>query len=359
MARGNPLTDLSGQRSRAHSTVSAPPVLPGSGGVPPETVTADRLGFPSQRKSRSGGGEDTRVRVIVVEGSTEAPGCPDRLDAEFNVITRLRSGDDLAHLHITLALAQPKLLLIKAHLDDIDYRLVELCRAHRVGVLVLARPVYGLLGSMRLYRFGGLPWLRLRGRRSLCGTIAKRALDIGLVMAGAPVLAPLMVLIALIICWDGPPFYFQHRVGKRGHVFRLIKFRTMTVDAERNTGPVLSCEDDSRVTWVGRYLRRYRLDELPQLWNVLRGDMSLVGPRPERPEFVDGFRKLSHIPHYDLRHLIRPGLTGIRQLTGGYTSSVEESLRCDLLYASIQSPGLDLKLLALTFADMLRGFPRG
>ena len=139
----------------------------------------------------------------------------------------------------------------------------------------------------------------------------------------------------------------------------MIKFRTMRVDAERETGPVLSGEGDLRVTRVGRYLRRYRLDELPQVWNVLRGDMTLVGPRPERPEFVEEFRELPHIPHYDLRHLIRPGLTGIRQLTGGYTSTVEETLRCDLLYVSTQSLRLDLKLLALTFIDMLGGFPRG
>lgn len=358
MARGIPLTGSFGEPGPARAAAGGPSAPPEGGAAPARPGTAGGVGFPSQWRYRTGS-VDTRVRVVVVEAPAGASACADRLDVEFHVVTRLRSADDLPGLHLVLALTQPRLLLLKVPLDDIDYRMVELCRAHRVDLFVLARPVHGLLGSVRLHRFGGLPWLHLRGRGNLAGPFVKRALDIVLLLAGAPVLVPLMVLIALVVCWDGSPLYFQHRVGKGGHVFRMIKFRTMRVDAERETGPVLSGEGDLRVTRVGRYLRRYRLDELPQVWNVLRGDMTLVGPRPERPEFVEEFRELPHIPHYDLRHLIRPGLTGIRQLTGGYTSTVEETLRCDLLYVSTQSLRLDLKLLALTFIDMLGGFPRG
>jgi lipopolysaccharide/colanic/teichoic acid biosynthesis glycosyltransferase len=136
----------------------------------------------------------------------------------------------------------------------------------------------------------------------------------------------------------------------------LVKIRTMAVDVESATGPMLASTDDPRVTPLGRVMRRYRLDEMPQLWNVLRGEMSLVGPRPERPEFVTQFRELAL---YDLRHLIRPGLTGIAQLTGGYAATVEDKLRCDLLYVGGRSLRLDLTLLAQTVFDLLRGFPRG
>jgi lipopolysaccharide/colanic/teichoic acid biosynthesis glycosyltransferase len=136
----------------------------------------------------------------------------------------------------------------------------------------------------------------------------------------------------------------------------MVKFRTMRVDAERESGPALAHPGDERVTRVGRFLRRLRLDELPQLWNVVCGHMSLVGPRPERPEFVAELRRL---PHYELRHLIRPGLTGIAQLTGGYAATAEEKLRCDLLYLHSRSLRSDLMLLLLTVVELCRGFPRG
>jgi lipopolysaccharide/colanic/teichoic acid biosynthesis glycosyltransferase len=353
-----PLADSSGQPAVARSAGGVPPLVSGHGALALRRVTADEYTFPSQRKSPSGS-TNRRIRVVVLDDPQGTQRCTDRLDEEFNVVARLRSDEDLAHLHVVLALTRPKLLLIKSVLDSVDDRVMELCRAHRTDALVLARPLYGALGPVRLRRFGGLPWLRLSRRRKPGGGFAKRALDVLLVLAGAPLLLPMMILIAVLVCRDGPPLYWQKRVGKEGRTFRLIKFRTMYVDAEQATGPVLSSEGDPRVTSVGRILRRYRLDELPQLWNVLRGDMSLVGPRPERPSFVTEFRQQPHMAHYDLRHLIRPGLTGIRQLTGGYTSSPEESLRCDLLYANIRTLRLDLKLIGLTFLNMLGGFPRG
>ncbi|WP_237742632.1 sugar transferase [Actinopolymorpha alba] len=295
--------------------------------------------------------------AIVLEGMARTDHITDRLDDELDIVARFPVPPDVVGLKATLANLRPRLLLVKSSLDAVDYWLLTLCQAHRVQVLVLARAAYGLLGSTSVHRFGGLPWLRLRlpGRDRL-GALLKRCVDVLLVLLSAPFLLPLMLVIAAILCHDGPPFYIQQRVGEGGRAFRLVKFRTMRVDAEAHTGPVLAIADDPRTTRVGRILRRLRIDELPQLWNVLRGDMSLVGPRPERPEFIEHFRRL---PHYDLRHLIRPGLTGIAQLTGGYGATVEEKLRCDLLYVSCRSLRLDLRLLALTIRDLLRGFPRG
>ncbi|MDG4786349.1 sugar transferase [Micromonospora sp. WMMD1102] len=280
---------------------------------------------------------------------------PDGLADEFEVAARLPLTPRMEQLDEALRHWRPRLLLCKLRLDQLDERLVAVCLARNVDILVLAHPVYGLLQPARLRRFGGLPWLRLRPARSGEQRI-KRTLDLTVTLLGMPLLIPLLLLITVAAGLGGPPLYVQERVGAGGRRFRMVKFRTMHPDAERDTGPALAGVDDDRVTRVGRLLRRFRLDELPQLWNVLRGDMSLVGPRPERPEFVASFRDL---PHYELRHSIRPGLTGIAQLTGGYAATVEDKLRCDLLYLHCRSLRLDLLLVLLTIAELFRGFPRG
>jgi len=167
---------------------------------------------------------------------------------------------------------------------------------------------------------------------------------------------PLFPLIALLIKLDspGPVFFRQERVGEDGKVFTLWKFRSMRKDAERNTGPVWAKAQDSRVTRVGKYLRRTRLDEVPQLFNVLKGDMSLVGPRPERPNFVDELSKT--IPFYYLRHSVKPGVTGWAQINYGYGNSVEdavEKLQYDLFYIKNVSWALDLLVLLHTIKTVL------
>jgi sugar transferase (PEP-CTERM system associated) len=167
---------------------------------------------------------------------------------------------------------------------------------------------------------------------------------------------PLFPLIALLIKLDspGPVFLRQERVGQDGKVFTLWKFRSMRKDAESNTGPVWAKAQDSRVTRVGKYLRRTRLDEFPQLFNVLKGDMSLVGPRPERPNFVD---ELSNtVPFYYLRHSVKPGVTGWAQINYGYGNSVEDSvekLQYDLFYVKNVSWALDLLVLLHTVKTVL------
>jgi len=150
----------------------------------------------------------------------------------------------------------------------------------------------------------------------------------------------------------GPVFYRQKRVGRDGRVFDMIKFRTMRQDAERLTGPVWARENDPRRTPIGAWLRRSSLDELPQLYNVVRGDMSLVGPRPERPVFVQEFR--SAIPRYFERHKVRSGITGWAQVNGlrGDTP-LEDRTRYDIFYVENWSLGFDLKILAMTLRSVL------
>ncbi len=184
----------------------------------------------------------------------------------------------------------------------------------------------------------------------------KRALDIIGSGIGLVLMLPIMALVALVIKVSSPGgvLYHQSRVGLRGHVFTLHKFRSMRADAEEQTGAVWAAVNDNRVTRVGRFMRRTRLDELPQLWNVFRGDMSIVGPRPERPEFVTTLTK--DIPFYGQRHIVRPGLTGWAQVRYTYGASVEdamEKLQYDLFYIKNMSLPLDLFVIANTVKTVI------
>jgi lipopolysaccharide/colanic/teichoic acid biosynthesis glycosyltransferase len=163
------------------------------------------------------------------------------------------------------------------------------------------------------------------------------------------VLALPMAVIALVIRLTsrGPALYFQERVGFGGRRFALIKFRTMALDAEDKTGPVWATPGDARCTRLGKFLRRYSLDELPQFWNVLRGDMSLVGPRPERPYFVKKFAQV--LPGYTDRHDVLPGITGWAQVNGWRgDTSLTSRLEHDLYYVRHRSLRLNLRILFLT-----------
>ncbi len=186
--------------------------------------------------------------------------------------------------------------------------------------------------------------------------LMRRLVSVTASLSGLLILLPLMPLIALAIKLSsrGPVFYGQRRVGQNGAVFTCYKFRTMRDDAEAATGPTWASGDDPRITRVGRFLRRTRLDEVPQLWNVLRGDMGFVGPRPERPEFVEWLSR--EIPFYQLRHIIRPGLTGWAQINLDYGASAEESkekLRFDLYYIKNMSLALDLLIAFQTVKILL------
>ena len=175
----------------------------------------------------------------------------------------------------------------------------------------------------------------------------KRPLDLTVLALVGAVLVPLCLLIALAIRVEGtgPVLYVQRRVGRRGKVFRMFKFRTMIVDAERLTGPILASHSDRRTTRIGAWIRRYHLDELPQVINVLRGDMSLVGPRPERPALMA--RIVRRLPEFEERLNVRPGIAGLAQSRANYRAPPHIKLRYDRLYAASMGPWLDVKLLAI------------
>jgi len=185
---------------------------------------------------------------------------------------------------------------------------------------------------------------------------AKRLIDLAAALSGLLVAAPIMALVALAVrlTSPGPVLYSQQRVGRQGRLFTVYKFRSMRQDAEAATGAVWAQKNDVRVTPIGRFMRKTRLDELPQLWNVLVGDMSLVGPRPERPEFVQ--RLTEQIPFFGMRHVVRPGLTGWAQVRYSYGASVEDAmqkLQYDLFYIKNLSIALDLFIILSTIKTVI------
>ena len=190
----------------------------------------------------------------------------------------------------------------------------------------------------------------------------KRVIDIVLVLLSVPIALYLGGLVALIIKLSNPRapvFYSQERVGRFGRIFRIHKFRTMTVGAEQGREAAWSPDNDPRITWAGKSLRKYRLDELPQLWDVLMGEMSLVGPRPERPELVEKLAKV--IPYYRERENIPPGLTGWAQIRYPYGATIEDArmkLEFDLYYLQNLSVALDLRIILRTLRIVLFGMER-
>lgn len=203
-------------------------------------------------------------------------------------------------------------------------------------------------------------FLTVAARRPGAGRLqehVRRAVELAVVLVGLLVAAPLIILFGIIVRLTsrGPALYTQERVGKGGKVFRIYKLRTMRIDAEA-AGPVWAKEADPRVTPVGRFLRKTHLDELPQLLNVLRGDMSLVGPRPERPCFVEKLR--ANVPLYTARLAVKPGITGLAQVKHGYDRTIEDvqvKLGYDLEYIRRACLLFDLHILVLTAAKILAG----
>jgi exopolysaccharide biosynthesis polyprenyl glycosylphosphotransferase len=255
--------------------------------------------------------------------------------------------------------------LILTHSGEMPADIFEgLMACYELGVAMTPMPVLyeRLTGRVPIEHVGQGDWtaiLPLEGtaeaRRFYLA--AKRLIDIALALIGLAAFGLALPIVALLIRRDspGPIFYRQERLGRGGRPFSLVKLRTMIADAERTSGPIWSADDDSRVTRVGRFLRRTRLDEAPQLWNVLTGAMSIVGPRPERPYFVAMLT--AQIPFYRTRLAVAPGLTGWAQVRFGYGRSVGDSLtklQYDLYYIRHQSLLLDALIMLRTIGLLLR-----
>ena len=178
--------------------------------------------------------------------------------------------------------------------------------------------------------------------------LVKRVFDLIVALLVLIVVSPVLILLMILIpvLSPGPAIFYQERSGEGGIPFKVMKFRTMVDNAEEGTGPVLATQNDPRITKFGAFLRATRLDELPQLINVINGDMSMVGPRPERKFFIDQFKET--IPYYNYRMAVKPGITGFAQVKGRYTTTPEDKLRFDLMYIKKYSFGLDLSILLET-----------
>ena len=233
--------------------------------------------------------------------------------------------------------------------------LIARCQRGRVSVKVVPDVYEIMAGEVSVADLGGLPLLTVRDialrgwRMSL-----KRVVDLIVSAAGIVILSPLMMLVAALIKIgsDGPVFFFQDRVGLDGKAFKIFKFRSMRTDA--NEMRQWTVAEDSRRTGLGRFIRRFSIDELPQLINVVLGDMSLVGPRPEQPQFVEHFQE--RIPRYMERHREKAGMTGWAQVNGlrGDTS-IEDRTRYDLWYVENWSLWLDFKIILRTVFQVLAG----
>ncbi len=206
-----------------------------------------------------------------------------------------------------------------------------------------------------MVQFDDIPSLKIKPLRlNFAQVFVKRVFDILLSLIGLLVGAPFMLLIVAAIKLEskGPVIYRQERVTRDRSSFQIYKFRTMVNDAEQNSGPVLAADDDERITKVGNFLRRFRLDELPQLLNIVKGDMSIIGPRPERPVFVEEFCR--EIPDYEKRFLVKAGLTGYAQVYSKYNTVAQDKLLYDLIYIREYSFLLDVKILFLTIKTIFK-----
>jgi len=244
------------------------------------------------------------------------------------------------HLYVALPLDE--------HAKLLD--LMEITSRECIDVKVVPDLLQFIALRARLEDLDGLPIINVNDV-PLQGfnTWVKRGIDVALSAATLTVLAVPVGIIAAVVKLSstGPVFYRQERMGLDGKAFTVYKFRSMYQDAEDSTGPIWARDDDPRATPVGRWLRRFDLDELPQFWNVLRGDMSIVGPRPERPFFVDQFKH--RIPQYMLRHKVKAGITGWAQINGWRgNTSLEKRIEYDLYYIENWSVSLDLKIMWLT-----------
>ena len=200
--------------------------------------------------------------------------------------------------------------------------------------------------------------LDIRDGMNLFERMVKRVFDFTCSLLALIILSPVFLVVAIVLLWqgDGSVFFRQERIGYKGKPFNILKFRTMRADSESNGKPRLAAVNDERRTQVGKFLREHHLDELPQLVNVLWGDMSFVGPRPERRYFIDKIKQ--HNPNYDYLYLIRPGLTSMATLHNGYTDTMEKMLKrldMDLEYLQKRSLWLDIKLIFTTFIYIVNG----
>ena len=300
-------------------------------------------------------------RVLLVGNPEDAALAAKHLAESGRGISVAGRVDDVADLSevVDQTATTDVLLLSGGPLDAIYPHPLEEFEVDKIGVYRRITPVDTLLGLQRSRQIAGMPFVALRTHAVPAHQLRlKRTLDLAVLLVLSPMI---IVVVAAVALWTrvraGRGVIFrQTRVGWHGELFTLVKFRTMRHDAEELEGAQFATEDDPRIVRGLRWFRMSRLDELPQLWNVLKGEMSIVGPRPERPEFVHQFEEL--LPGYGRRHDIAPGITGLAQVRANYQTDAKYKLGHDLQYVVNWSPALDLSIMAETVLVMLRGSAR-
>ena len=257
--------------------------------------------------------------------------------------------------------------LIKAHRIDIVlialntadhvklYELVKQCEGLNTELMMVPDTLELMTNQVRIKEIEGIPFIKIKAvPMTTWNRILKRAFDLFVAIVVLIILSPVFLLLWILIKLDskGPVFFFQERVGLDGTSFSVIKFRSMRTDAEKGTGPVFARKGDTRTTGLGGVLRRFSLDELPQLFNVIKGEMSLVGPRPERPHFVEKFKK--DIPKYLDRHRVKTGMTGWAQVNGlRGNAPIDERTKYDIYYIENWSLVFDMKIILKTIRAVI------
>jgi exopolysaccharide biosynthesis polyprenyl glycosylphosphotransferase len=269
---------------------------------------------------------------------------------------RIGSVQDVPSLITTHAI---DIVLVALHYTDHTklYEMVKECEGLNTDIYLVPDTLELMTNQVRIKEIEGIPFLKIKAvPMTTWNHIMKRTFDLVVATIVLILASPLLLLLCLAIKLDspGPIFFLQERVGLDGQPFQVIKFRTMRVDAEKATGPVFAQKDDPRTTRIGRLLRRFSLDELPQVLNVLKGEMSLVGPRPERPYFVEQFKK--EIPKYLDRHRVKTGMTGWAQVNGlRGNAPIEERTKYDIYYIENWSLVFDMKIILKTIRAVLFG----
>lgn len=248
--------------------------------------------------------------------------------------------------------------LPKTHSERTLYEIINILYPLDIAISVVPRVYDMLTGAARIGEVEGQPLVRITDHKMSDSALCiKRAFDIVASLLAMMFLSPIYLLLSVLVAVTshGPVIYCQERIGLHGKPFRILKFRTMYLNSEPDT-PLLSRDNDPRITPVGHFMRKYRLDELPQMWNIFRGDMSIVGPRPERGYFIDQIVK--EAPYYCLLYKIRPGLTSWGPIKVGYTDTIEkmvDRLNYDIMYMENMSIQLDLKILFFTIRVICDG----
>ena len=305
-----------------------------------------------------------RVRLLVLGGELGGASLADeiRRHAPKLLDVALPGAGESATVAERLARAAADGPIDQIVLADVNLPQAELnallaqCEHTGADVFLLPGIDISIMASTRVSSIAGLPVVPLRPTILTSGYApVKRAIDLVVSALLLIIGAPFALAVAMLVRAEshGPAIFSQERAGLARRTYRVYKFRTMVTDAESETGPVLSQQGDPRVTRLGKVLRKYRIDEWPQLWNVLIGQMSLVGPRPERPEFIDRF--IAENPLYERRFLVKPGLTGLAQIHGRYDSDYAHKLRYDLIYLNSVTFLTDVQILVSTFRTIITG----